>query len=82
MEGWVFSSFVIVEGNAQAVPCVAGAAGDCGAAIVPTGSDQAIASIRMMLDNSNISLSFLEEKDNPNADLRKSLIYTDEQGGE
>jgi len=35
MEGWVFSSFVILEGNAQAVPCVAGAAGDCGAAIVP-----------------------------------------------
>ncbi len=82
MEGWVFSSFIALEGNAQAVPCVSGSAGDCGTSESPIGNDQAIASIRVMLDNSNISLSFLEENENPNADLRKSLIYTDEQGGE
>jgi hypothetical protein len=82
VEGWIFSSYIIVEGNVQIVPCVSGAAGDCGASESPIGNDQAIASICVMLDNSNISLSFQEEKGNPNADLRKSLIYTDEQGGE
>ena len=82
MEGWVFSSFVIVEGNTRAVPCVSGATGDCGTAEAPIGNDRAIASIRAMFDSQDLSLTFLEETNNPNADLRKSLIYTDEQGGE
>ena len=82
MEGWVFSSFVIVDGNTLAVPCVSGATGDCGTADVPIGNDQAIANIRAMFDPQDLSLSFLEETNNPNADMRKSLIYMDEQGGE
>ena len=35
MEGWVFSSFVLVEGDAQAVPCVAGSESKCATAENP-----------------------------------------------
>ena len=51
-------------------------------ATVPIGNDQAIANIRAMRDQQDLSLIFLEEANNPNGDLRKSLVYTDEQGGE
>lgn len=82
IEGWVFSSYVIVEENAQAVPCVAGSESNCAAAETPFGNDQAIASIRAMLGTQDLPLFFLKEDGNPNADLRKTLIYADEQGGE
>jgi len=82
IEGWMFSSLVIVEGDAQAVPCVVGSESKCVTAEIPSGNDQAIASIRAMIGVQDLPLFFLREDGNPNADLRKTLIYADEQGGE
>jgi hypothetical protein len=82
IEGWVYSGLVIVEGDAQAVPCVAGSESKCAPAEIPSGNDQAIASIRTMIGAQDLPIFFLNEDDNANADLRKTLIYADEQGGE
>ena len=82
MEGWVFSSFVLVEGDVQAVPCFAGSEGNCTPLENPSGNDQAIASIRTMIGAQDLPIFFLNEDGNPNADLRKTLIYADEKGGE
>ena len=82
IEGWMFSSLVIVEGDAQAVPCVVGSESKCVTAEIPSGNNQAIASIRAMIGVQDLPLFFLREDGNPNADLRKTLIYADEKGGE
>ena len=82
IEGWVFSGLVIVEGDTQAVPCIAGSEGNCTPLENPSGNDQAIASIRAMIGAQDLPIFFLNEDDNANADLRKTLIYADEQGGE
>ena len=82
IEGWVYSSFVIVEGNAQVVPCFAGPDGNCTTLEAPSGNDQAIASIRALIGVQDLPLFFLHEDGNANADLRKALIYADKQGGE
>jgi SH3-like domain-containing protein len=82
IEGWMFSGLVIVEGDAQAVPCIAGADGNYTTVETPSGNDQAIASIRAMIGVQDLPIFFLREDGNPNADLRKTLIYADEKGGE
>jgi hypothetical protein len=82
IEGWVFSSYVVIEGNGHNVPCVAGVDGVCATAQIPPGNDQAIASIQKMFENKDLALSFREENGNPNADMRRTLIYSDDQGGE
>ena len=82
IEGWVSSGLVIVEGDAQNIPCVAGAHGNCTPLENPSGNDQAIARIRAMIGAQDLPIFFLNEDDNANADLRKTLIYADEKGGE
>ena len=82
MEGWVFSGLMIVEGNAQSVPCVAGSEFNCATAETPSGNDRAISIIREMIGVQEQPLFFLNEDGNANADLRKTLIYADEMGGE
>jgi SH3-like domain-containing protein len=82
IEGWVFSSLVIVEGGAQVVPCIAGSESKCVTAEIPSGNDRAIANIRAMIGVQELPIFFLKEEGNPNADLRKTFIYTDEKGGE
>ena len=82
VEGWVFSGLVFVEGDAQAVPCVAGSESNCRTLETPSGNDQAIATIRAMIGVQELPIFFLKEDGNANADLRKTLIYADKQGGE
>ena len=82
IEGWVFSGLVIVEGDAQNIPCISGSDGNCTTVVTPSGNDQAIASIRAMIGIQDLPIFFLREDGSQNADLRKTLIYADKQGGE
>ncbi len=81
LEGWVYSAFMTVK-NPQAVPCVEMNAGDCDVLTVPGGGEQAVVSIRAMTGDSNLALTFREETQNPNGELRKTWIYVDDQGEE
>lgn len=82
LEGWVFSAYVHVEGDALAVPCISTAGVDCTPVAVPVANDQAIASIRAFRNQNDLLLTYDGETENPNADLRDSLAYRDHQGGQ
>lgn len=82
LEGWVFSAYVHVEGDALAVPCISTAGVDCTPVAVPVSNDQAIASIRAFRNQNDLLLTYDGETENPNADLRDSLAYRDHQGGQ
>jgi uncharacterized protein YgiM (DUF1202 family) len=83
VEGWVYTRFVAAEGNLSDVPCIASADSPCPVEPVEiAGNDPAVLKIRALLGNPEQPLFFRGEADNPNADMRKSLVYVDEKGGE
>lgn len=81
LEGWVYSAFLVVD-SAAGIPCVEQKAGDCAISGLPAEHDQAIASIRAFRNQDDLALTFGGETPNPNADMRDSLVYRDNEGGE
>lgn len=81
LEGWVYSAYLMVD-SAGGIPCVEQKVGDCATSELPPEHDQAIASIRTFRNQSDLLLTYGGETPNPNADMRDSLVYWDDQGGE
>jgi len=82
VEGWIFASFVRVEGNIQAIPCISNSQSECKVIAIPVGNDPSMAMIRALKGDMDLEVTFLQEETNPNADMRKAFIYTDEGGDE
>jgi hypothetical protein len=81
LEGWVYSAFLTVD-SAAGIPCVEQNAGDCATSGLPPEHNQALVSIRTFRNQSDLNLTYGGETPNPNGDMRDSLVYRDDQGGE
>jgi len=81
LEGWVYFAFLTID-SAAGIPCVEQNAGDCATSGLPPEHDQAIASIQAFRNQRELNLTYGGETPNPNADMRDSLVYRDDEGGE